>query len=1393
MSSLSDKQKQYGIIRVSCGRKRGTAFRVSDGTLLTARHIVEEYFLHHMPVLVYYDDIPEQYDAVSVDATELMVDVALLTPTVEGQVYSHIDNLEEELPLLSIDYRYAIDMHLTIVGYPEELGEGASQIEIKVRNHSEIKNKKYDVLTVREDFFELRMYIGFSGAPVVTESGNVIGVVSTETYGKLGYCSVNHIYDKLSSRGLKGISTDWETNDETLLSRKYCKENIEETIALAGSRYHRDNHQKDDRLMAIIDSFCIYKKFDDAGKKLAKVEKVIAETHMIRKTIPSGYVYEDGDYDNLLGYIDMLLAYPENVGHVELLLRKLKRIVELNYPRYILGTRKYLRIAGVAGTGKTHFSCYIAEYLQGKAYPYLLFGSQFNTSESILSQLSKLLPFGGKSKDNLKANLKQLDERMKQTAQNAVLIIDALNEGAGEFFWKDSLRLLTETITRLGLERVKLIVTIREPFVNRITSALKDTEWEKYELKGFVSVKSINKAIQSYFAEYGIDESLVKGFKQQFRNPLFLIIFCQSFGYLTEEERKKINRITLYQRYLKARNVGVAEIVSEDDKRNITWATMDKLAKSSVEKYHSDVVPREEARNISDEVCRRELWQHNLLNALLKENLLMETLSADDQDMVMFEFENIGDVLKANAILESDMSELAIVDLLKETASYLKQNSLPAAKFENMVTALIAMWDKERDVTDIDEFMLGDFRPMLIRTTKEYATEGNGKKIQKWLDDNKSEFEPLNLLQNIKDSSTDLFNQFDLFLSKMTMSERDEEWTVMVNNFYEENTSWSDMERYLNGDGMTLARLLLISVWMLTTSFPDTRQFLIRLIYRLLMKNESQVLYLINNFSGCDDHYLLTGLYCAIYGFTLRTNNHRLVSEVANEVKKKYYSNEENRVVADIELRQWTLMILNRAEYLTPSITYFSDLHLPFKSSLPTKRMLKKEISENYFGEGKGTMQLYYSLTISSDFYRYVIGGNSTGESSEFFEIDEKGELKPLKLESYLRMIAYIIKHDYRYTKALDNYDANIYSRDRHHNKIERIGKKYQWLALWKIYAQMSDNYWFNSDYLFGDPNKLTRVAWPWQTHRYDRNDPTMPTFKEMEESAKGLKFVQEHYTVYVDMENGREWVDSEATHPVINTEYIDVNGEKWVLLYGYQSDKKAVNKENRDSLLHYNCCFVREQDTSKMTEWATETDFSGRWMEHRADCIDFRWNEFPWSYAYKQLRRDEWVTGNGKNDYPCAVKVAYDEQLQEQVYGMVEERDYHSFSAGMPCAELVETMNLYTAERGLIRRMDNDDIIAVSLSVLKEAGTGLLIKKDVLCSFMKQKNYNLFCYISGTKEIATGNFMVLYSKNISGCTMMNAKGKWNMVQELRLPENFSIVSEEDVRDIVRKYKPKKE
>ena len=1365
MSSLSDIQKRYGIVRVSCERKRGTAFRVSDGKLLTARHVVEEYFLHHVPVLVYFDDVPERYEAFSVDATKLMVDVVLLTPTVTRQAYSHLAE-EEELPLLSIEYKFAQDLHLAIIGYPEELGEGASQISIKVKNHSEIKNRKYDMLTVREDFFDLRMYNGFSGSPVVTEGGYVIGVVSTEAYGKLGYCSIHHIEKQLKAKGVKEIDRDWQSNDDTHYSRKRSKEQIEESVVLAGTRYHRDNHQKDGELMKLVESFCVFKKSLDYEKRLKDVEQSIATNPYIVKSSR----YKQGDYANLQKYLEELIANPVHTEIIVNILRKYRRIVELNYPRYEKATLRYFRISGVAGTGKTHFSCHIAEALQDRAYVYLLFGSQFNTSEHILSQLSRLLPFGGNSKDLLHRNLGELDERMVHTDQNAVLIIDALNEGAGEFFWKDSLRLLTKEISRF--KRIKLIVTIRDPFVGKITSGLDEKEWVKYQLTGFSSYVRIEAAIQSYFEEYGIDPSLVKGFKKQFKLPLFLIIFCRSFGYLSEAERKNLSRVVLYQRYLKARNSDVAERVSEDDKREITLRMMTELAWLSVKQFHSSVIPREEARKIADSICKRDLWANNLLNALLQENLLMETLSQNEEDMVMFEFENIADVMKAKAVLDKCKTWEEVLQLLETTADYLEVNKGPAAKFENMVTALISMWDKEREITNIDTFVTGRFKHLLPRAVKEYSNEGNGLKLQEWINSSKREYDPLNLLHQLDNKDTNLFAKFDLYLQGMTLSERDEKWTIPVNDFLEDKSSWNFLAQMLSRKQDEQERLLVVAVWMLSTSFPDSRQFLISLLYRLLLKNENKILTLLTEFDGCDDFYVLSGLYCAVYGYTLRTKNHGLVKSIAEHVKKRYYSEVGGKVVADIVMRQWTLMILDRAEYLYPGSGYFSFLQPPFKSGLPTSKMLKKGIPEGYFGAGKGADHLYYSMNLGSDFYRYTLGGNSFAESHEFFEMDEQGTPKALQLPLLLQMMAPIIKNDFRYSKELDEYDADKYSQDRHHNATERIGKKYQWLALWRVYAQLCDNYWFNDDDYYPDPVELTRKVWPWMTQQYDRTDPVMPTLHEIHEYTEGLEFQPEFDWPASDSKDGKAWIDDATTHPWVSKCYYDTEQNPWVMLYGYQSDKQEVDNEKRDRLLHYNCCFAREEDDKKMSAWAAQKDFSGRWMEYHEDCIDFRWNEFPWSHAYKRLKRDVWVKGDFPNEYPCAVKVAYDEQLQEEVYGMVDMKEYHSFSVGMPCAELVETMKLYAAERGLIRRISDDQIVSVSLSVLRDGGIGVLIRKDVLCQFMKQKKYHLYCYISGTKGVSLGSYTILKSKNLSGCICMDEEGKWKTVQELRLVEN---------------------
>ena len=189
MNSLSEKQRLFGIVPVRCGRKRGTAFLIRGGRLLTAVHVVVEYFTDKKPVLV--SDaygVERRFRAEYVDK-QGMKDVAVLFPVSDFELYALYAE-DKFLPLLSIPFAPSKKMNLTVVGYPGELGNGACLIEMKVRAYSPVVGQKYDVVTIRVGHFELHSYSGFSGSPVVNDKGYVVGIVSTETYGKLTYCSI---------------------------------------------------------------------------------------------------------------------------------------------------------------------------------------------------------------------------------------------------------------------------------------------------------------------------------------------------------------------------------------------------------------------------------------------------------------------------------------------------------------------------------------------------------------------------------------------------------------------------------------------------------------------------------------------------------------------------------------------------------------------------------------------------------------------------------------------------------------------------------------------------------------------------------------------------------------------------------------------------------------------------------------------------------------------------------------------------------------------------------------------------------------------------------------------------------------------------------------------------
>lgn len=1042
---------------------RGTAFLVGGGKLLTARHVVDEYYNGNKPVVANFSGKDYSFTPQKVGTDRNLIDVVVLDCT--DMQFAAIELAQKiYLKLMPIPYAPSEDMTLSVIGFPSEIAGGSCQIETVVRPHSPVKKptSKYDVVTVREGRFELNSYGGFSGSPVLTKAGYVVGVVSTETFGKLTYCSVERMAGKLKKLGVTNIERRWEVYEDSNLSLQYSKEQVEKAFLRTAGRYREETHADLAVVEDEIKDFTDYDRRERTINSLRKISDKAAEqlryaqiAGRVLSPLPSGLktTYTDVSFDNLPGFIRELrrvvhkgTPYRDQLKALEeTSIQKLEKLGRMQKP--------LLCLHGKAGTGKTQISCHIAKQMidERKNNVFLLFGSQFDAKKDAWDCMLEWLKL-------TEYDIKNLEKRAKDENHYAVIIIDALNEGVGDIYWKQQLRLLVERI--VAYPHFKLVFSIRTPFEEGITSKV-DQRWlHMIELEG-LTPRSTQKAIDKYFKKYKIGDQYRDIYKKQFRKPLFLVIFCESYWLLSQNERDHINLRLLYKTYLTTRNVEVSRKAEEDEKRNVTLTCMRQLAWLSVEQCLAGLIPREMARKVADKICPMRTWRNNLLHALLDENLLMDTLS--DQipgDLVMFEFENIADVMKADSLLMSKLTDNQIIQLLARTNDELERRELSKAKFQNMVCALIALWDRKTAVTSIDQFTVGKFNRQLFSVEKEYPGERNTALISNWKRKTFTEwrYDPRALLHEIDNENTPLFDTLHPYLQNMEMSKRDEKWTIKVNEFLEGNGSLYYIER-MSKNPQYRVRFLPLITWMLTTSDPEYRQYLIRLLYRELMENPQDIFTLMDLFEHCNDHYLLQGLYCAIYGLTLRSKDDNLLMEIARRVYKRFYESPKD-VPVDIVLRQWTLKILERVESIIPKADYFKRIVLPFKSQDPALLQLKEGFSEIYFGEGKGAHMLYFSMNGDSDFHRYTIGSNNGPDSHEFFTKDAVDGPLPVKLQDIVDTMAPIIRHDLKYSDALSTYDGGRHSHERHHNRTERIGKKYQWLALDSVYARLTDNYW---------------------------------------------------------------------------------------------------------------------------------------------------------------------------------------------------------------------------------------------------------------------------------------------------------------------------------------------
>jgi hypothetical protein len=907
-----------------------------------------------------------------------------------------------------------------------------------------------------------------------------------------------------------------------------------------------------------------------------------------------------------------------------------------------LANHPTLIIQGEAGCGKSHLLGDIATQRKKQNLPtLLLLGTNFTNTTSIeqniLETLKLTIPF--------KDFIENLDSIGSQINSRVLILIDAINEGAGTDLWKNRIAGFINDIAKH--RAVGLVLTVRSTYFHDIIpddglNSNSDITIRNHE--GFKGNEY--EALKLFCEHYQLKLPNFPILNPEFANPLLLHITCKTVKDSPDKSFPSgfngVNKTyDLYKQWL---NQKFGAKRQEYKYQDIASRAIDKLSLAIFNTQHHNLT-MPEARNFFDVEFP---GFRCLLSDLIEEGVLIKRRNEYDwenpKDVICFSFQRLGDYFMAKELLEQYNTQEDIQRAFVNDAKFLKITSECQWSCKGIVEAMSILLPEKYNLELFElidffidgnrggrskEYLTSSFTQILSDSLKwrDVKTIDYGK-ITKWLEKHGRciRYDTLLELTAIPNHP---FNGDRLheILMQYSMPKRDGFWQKQIGRCseYADNKitlplrrlidwAWTDKVSY-NTDAETARLVAQTLVWVLSSTDIALRDQTTKALVNLLEQQPEVLILTLKAFEKVDDLYILERLYAVAYGCILRTEKGDSIKIIAQYTYDTIFKDKNPPV--HILLRDYARNVIEYAIY--KSVKLDIDMKLirpPYNSKMPVLPKKEEEVKEYKLdydspdfkrSYGHAHNAIYNSLIDGlADFGLYTVKSRVEQFASFSFREDDNYKIylqtlnraqrdvivsfyKCVKLE-----VEFNKKYDHqnrrglqwtdmqqRYIDRLNSikklcmneldgllnqaqinyvketvlpyfyrklkmenfnpypirywivkrvfelgYDRNLHGEydcmafshsSRHADKIERIGKKYQWIAFSEILARLADNYELKNGWRGDTKYSFYKGAWQLSGRNID---PAFITRGTIDDDKN-----------FVKQRNESWWDDMEYTH----------------------------------------------------------------------------------------------------------------------------------------------------------------------------------------------------------------------------------------------------------------------